>query len=59
MLVEGFQRYLKFNRRIHEALEDLMDSVTLKHQELIIYYFCLFIKCALLNYISKFAFAIG
>jgi len=39
MFVEGFKRYLKFNRGIREVLEDLMDSVTLKHQELILYCF--------------------
>ena len=39
MFVEGFKRYLKFNRGIREVLEDLMDSLTLKHQELILYCF--------------------
>ena len=39
MFVEGFKRYLKFNRAIREVLEDLMDSVTLRHQELILYCF--------------------
>ncbi len=34
MFAEGFHRYLNFNLGLHEALEDLMDSVTLKHQVL-------------------------
>jgi len=34
MFTEGFHRYLNFNRGLHEALEDLMDSVTLKQQVL-------------------------
>jgi hypothetical protein len=34
MFTEGFHRYLNFNRGLREALEDLMDSVTLKQQVL-------------------------
>ena len=64
MFVEGFKRYMKFNRGIREVLEDLMDSVTLKHQELILYLFFVFKyyffdKCALQNYLSKFDFALS
>ncbi len=34
MFAEGFHRYLNFNRGLCEALEDLMDRVTFKHQVL-------------------------